>query len=389
MKAFYRFLDSDSIHHDNLMSSHYDSTKSEILDKKIILAVQDATTITLNKKEEIEGFYSVGATNGLVVQNTIAVDPSNNSPKFLGIIDQYLHHRKPKSKRLEKDREIFLWFRGIHAIKEQKREIIHVMDRGADASIIINEARKYEHNFIIRAKQSRPIITTNSECIIDFARSLSPLGKIKTYVRKNNKEQLLKFKICSSLVELPVPKYSTNIGKTKCNMVFIEEITKDENPLNWILLTSLEINSLNSAMKVVDYYKCRWIIEEFHKCMKTGFKLEETQLRTLKRIETLIAFVSISSIKLLEFRDLARSKSKNNAIKYLDKEDLEIIKAKFKLKDTNITISQFLIYIARMGGFLARKSDGNPGWITIWRGFKEFIKIKEGYELYRQMKTYG
>jgi hypothetical protein len=67
-------------------------------------------------------------------------------------------------------------------------------------------------------------------------------------------------------------------------LVFVEEITDSEDAINWLLLTSLEVNNLKDAIQIIEFYKHRWIIEEYHKCMKTGFKLEETQLRTLKRL---------------------------------------------------------------------------------------------------------
>lgn len=389
LKGFYRFLDSDSINHDNLIKNHCENTKEVIQECKVILAIQDATTIIIKKKEEIKGFYPVGASNGLIVQNTIAVDPNQNSPKIIGLLDQHIHHRKQKNERTQEDRESFLWFKGIHALKKQKFQIIDVMDRGADAAIVMHESKKYEHDFIVRAKQVRSLSDDNFKHLIDFSRQLKPTGRIKTKVRKNNKNSLLEFNISFSKVNLPPPKYNKDIGITHCNLVFVEETIDSKEPISWLLLTSLDVNNFKDAIQVVEYYKQRWIIEEYHKCMKTGFKLEETQLRTLKRLEALLAFVSISAIKLLEIRDLAKNKSKENAVKYIDKEDINIIKAYFKIEDKEINISQFLIYIARMGGFLARKSDGNPGWITIWRGFKEFIKIKEGYELYKEMSTCG
>ena len=115
--------------------------------------------------------------------------------------------------------------------------------------------------------------------------------------------------------------------------------------------------------------------------MKTGFRLEETQLKTLQRIENLLGFIAVSSVKLLQLRDIVRNDPKADAKEYVEKEDIDIVRAYYKIQEKEMTIEIFLKHIAQMGGFLNRKSDGNPGWQSIWEGWKFFLGIKEGVRL--------
>ena len=154
--------------------------------------------------------------------------------------------------------------------------------------------------------------------------------------------------------------------------VFEDGCKDDKEPLEWFILTSIDVRTLDDALKIVKYYSFRWIIEEYHKCMKTGFRLEETQLKTLQRIENLLGFIAVSSVKLLQLRDIVRNDPNADAKDYVEKEDVEIIRAYYKIENKEMTIDRFLRYIAQMGGFLNRKSDGNPGWQSIWEGWKFF-----------------
>ena len=118
--------------------------------------------------------------------------------------------------------------------------------------------------------------------------------------------------------------------------------------------------------------------------MKTGFRLEQTQLKKLQRIENLLGFIAVSSVKLLQLRDIMRNNPTADAQEYVEKEDINIVGAYYKIENTAMTINRFLRYIAQMGGFLNRKSDGNPGWQSIWEGWKFYLGLKEGVRLQKE-----
>lgn len=130
-------------------------------------------------------------------------------------------------------------------------------------------------------------------------------------------------------------------------------------------------------------YAMRWIIEEYHKCLKTGCRLEERQLKNTQRIERLMGFLNVVALKLLQIREQVKSNEQQLARDHIDMLTLQMLKEK-SLKDTSsMTLRDFWIEVARIGGFLARKGDGDPGWITIWRGWNEIQKLCEGARLLR------
>jgi len=112
----------------------------------------------------------------------------------------------------------------------------------------------------------------------------------------------------------------------------------------------------------------RWIIEEYHKCLKTGCRIEDAQLRTGKRLLALLGVLGVVATQLLQLRDLSRRQPETPAKEVVEKEIIEIVKRKYKLSG-EISLKELWRRIAMMGGFLGRRSDGNPGWQTIWAGW--------------------
>ncbi len=127
----------------------------------------------------------------------------------------------------------------------------------------------------------------------------------------------------------------------------------------------------------------RWIIEEYHKCLKTGCRLEERQLKNTQRIERLMGFLNVVALKLLQIREQVKSDQQQLARDHIDTLTLQMLQEKISKDTFSMTLRDFWIEVAKMGGFLARNSDGDPGWITIWRGWNELQKLCEGARLIR------
>ena len=271
--------------------------------------------------------------------------------------------------------------------------IVDVMDRGADAAEVIAASIENKHEFLIRAKRNRYVKDENYRLLFELGESLPIAGHTTLEVQGKNKRKRRKatLNLSFSKVTIPSPKRKKEIPPRECNLVRIHEscTPMDEEPIEWFLLTSLEVNNIEDAIRIMKYYSFRWVIEEYHKCLKTGFRLEKTQLKTLKAIENLLGFISVSAVKLLQLRDIVRTNPTANVTQYVEEEDINIAKAYYHIQDKHITIDKFLRLIAQMGGFLNRKSDGNPGWQTIWEGWKFFLYLKEGARLYKEGKICG
>ena len=132
-------------------------------------------------------------------------------------------------------------------------------------------------------------------------------------------------------------------------------------------------------------YACRWIIEEYHKALKTGAGIERTQLQERCRVEALLAILSLVAVRLLNLK-LAAAESPDLPLSAQDvePEDLCILEARFGRPPGGWTKRNLWICIARLGGFLARRSDGLPGWQTLWRGWNRLRAMSEGAQLMRR-----
>lgn len=395
IKAFYRFMDSDKVSHGALVLPHTLKSKERLSEEKVVLSIQDSTTLVFDRELDVEGAYDVGSIQGVLVHNTISVIPHKNYGLVDGLLHQIVHKRKPKATRTERDNEIRLWTDSIKAVGTPPAGtiIVDVMDRGSDSLFVMHCSKENGHEFIIRAHYNRLLKEGEHKYLFDFARSLPRSGEYALSIQGGHgkKGRIAKLGIAYSKITIPSPKNHRHQTPVECNIVHVQEAPspKVKEPLEWLLFTSLPVNSFNDALTVSKYYSYRWIIEEYHKCLKTGFRIEQTQLQTLDRIESLLGFIAVASIKLLQLRDIVRRDPQTDAKEYVEEEDIQIARAYYKVQQPTMTIDRFLRYIAQMGGFLNRKGDGNPGWQSLWDGWKFFLGLKEGVRLQKEIQLMG
>ena len=156
-------------------------------------------------------------------------------------------------------------------------------------------------------------------------------------------------------------------------------------PLHWILLTSLPCSGLAELKRIVARYAMRWWIEQYHKALKSGAGIEESQLEQGFRIENLLAVLAIVAVRLVNTQWLARNRPDEPVEPgSFGTSALKILSAKYEAPKGGWTNRSVLIAIAKLGGFLARKHDGMPGWQTIWRGWTKLMCMCEGLEILNQ-----
>jgi hypothetical protein len=133
---------------------------------------------------------------------------------------------------------------------------------------------------------------------------------------------------------------------------------------------------------VIEDYENRWLVEEYHKVLKTGCSVELHALRTADRLEPLIGLISIIGIRLFQLKLIGRSQPDAKAATHVPSSWLTCLKlARPKLKMTGMSVYTFFREIAKLGGFLGRTGDGEPGWQTIWHGYKRLHALLDGMAL--------
>jgi hypothetical protein len=158
-----------------------------------------------------------------------------------------------------------------------------------------------------------------------------------------------------------------------------------KQPLHWILLTSLPCATKAQVERIVGRYTARWWIEEYHKALKSGVGVEQSQLERGHRLEPLIGVLAVVAVRLLSTKMLARSRPETfEAAVSFGPLMLAILEKKLGKPKGGWTNANVVIATARLGGFIGRKSDGMPGWQTIWRGWQRLIWMAEGLETFNQ-----
>ncbi len=168
------------------------------------------------------------------------------------------------------------------------------------------------------------------------------------------------------------------------NVVEVREVNAPAGveALHWMLLTSLPCVRWAEVQRIVTRYATRWWVEEYHKALKSGTKVEESQMERGYRIESLVAVLAIVAVRLLNAKWLARARGDeavNEAV--FGPSALAILAARYGRPKSGWTHRSVLVAVARLGGFLARRHDGLPGWETIWRGWQRLIWMCQGLEI--------
>ncbi len=158
-------------------------------------------------------------------------------------------------------------------------------------------------------------------------------------------------------------------------------------PIRWKLLTDLPVNDLPAAIEKLDWYAQRWKIETFHKVLKSGCKAEESKLRTAERLTNLIAVLCVIGWRVFWLTMVNRTNPRTTATSVFTDREITILNhlAGDVRQPAKTTIAHYLTIVAKLGGYLARKADGPPGNLVLWRGLSRLTDIHLGVEIGKQL----
>jgi hypothetical protein len=152
-------------------------------------------------------------------------------------------------------------------------------------------------------------------------------------------------------------------------------------PVEWVLLSNVAADDLARASERVDWYSCRPIIEDYHRGMKSGMGIELPQFESADRLEPVIGLLSVSAAVLLQLRHAVRDPQAQHtpATRVVPKLwTLLVASQAYRDPHRQLSVKEFFVGVAKLGGHLARKHDGPPGWITLWRGWRKLHLMIEG-----------
>jgi hypothetical protein len=152
-------------------------------------------------------------------------------------------------------------------------------------------------------------------------------------------------------------------------------------PLRWVLLTSEAVVKFDDAWQVLEWYERRPLIEEYHKCLKTGCRVESRLYQDGARLAPVVGLLAVLAVRLVQLKTIARAQPAQSATNVVPSTWLRAVQLLLKRTKALTTVNDFFRGLAQLGGFLARKSDGEPGWQTIWRGMDKLILCHRGAEV--------
>ena len=420
-KATYRFYDNNLVTSDKVLSPHKDATLARIRSQDKVLVIQDTTELDFTGRQlKGAGPLSYKERTGFFNHASLAVTPDR---LCLGVIDATIWARDPeehhkndarKQKPIEK-KESYRWiesYRKACAVQRQCPDtvIISVSDREGDIyEYFVDYFQKPEAGraeWIIRGCQNRNLAeelddSAGSEYKKLYAEveSTRILGQVEFDIpkTKHRASRPVTQTIRATSVKLKAPyRKGRKLPEVEINVVLAKEENPPvgEEPIEWLILSSLPVNNFENACEVIKFYLCRWQIEVYFKVLKSGCKIEERQLETLERIQPCIALYMIIAWRVVYVMMLGRECPDLPCTILFDDDEWQSV---YAIKKRELppkippSLGEFVKMVASLGGHLGRKGDKPPGpkpmWIGIqrvtdfslaWRKFGPSSGIREG-----------
>ena len=395
LKAAYRLFDGGQVTFEAIARPHWELTKQAA--KGRCLVIGDTTEFDFGKDREIVGLGPTGngSGQGFLLHNALLVNAE--SEEIIGVAGQTIHYRKKKKSKkrensaqiLKRKRESEVWGTVIDQVgkPQNEAEYVHVFDRGGDSFEVYCRLLKNHGQWVIRAsKMSRYILAGESEermPLKDYLPQFQTLGHytLSLRARPGQAAREAQIEVRVGRIKMPRPRHvspwvrSLKQPPIAMNVIEVVEVDapKGVTPIRWVLFTSLPVTTFDDAWTVIGYYELRWLVEEYHKAIKTGCAAESRQLKAAGRLEAFVGLTSVVAIRLLQLKSLARTDPEVPAQRVVPRVWLQMLKLARKnlTRVHDLTVGQFYREVAKLGGFLGRKSDGHPGWITIWRGWEK------------------
>ena len=403
-KAAYRFFSrSDLVTFDALSGQHHQQTRSSMQALSRVLLICDGTEVNFTHHPATRGLSPIGdfKGRGFSLHSVMAVDERR---QIVGLAHQELFYRVPAVRGesrwqcVRRDRETLVWAKGIEAIGSppEGSQYIFLGDRAADHWGFYAACGQHGSDWLIRAYHNRGAALghdaeASSGMLLDLLRTLPALGGQTIEIRGHAQQatRRAKLQVSAGAMSIFVPAILRGQEVPRSVRLWAIRVWECEappgvEPLEWTLVTSVPTQSLEEALERAQWYAWRWLIEEYHKCLKTGCAIEERQLEESDRLEALLGMAVVLAVRLLQLKQHVQSRPQTPATTQIDALTLRVLALRRKLKKPPAALSlhEFWRETAKLGGFLGRKSDGEPGWQTLWKGWRELQLLVEGASLF-------
>lgn len=404
LKAAYRFFGQAGVTIESVTASHLERTRQACRQPGEYLLIEDTTLLDYSGRAASAqmGVIGDGDGRGFELHSALAVRVEGwtleQRPEgmVIGLFGQECRRPRPtpaletRGQRLSRPRKSQAWAAALRTAGRPPAECrwIYVADRESDFYEPLRLCQQQGVDLVVRAGYDHRL--ADELVHLQEAAAQGPvLGQMLVELRARGGQaaRQAEVEIRSREVTVDGPWRPGGWQAPLAKLKAVEVRENDppvgvKEPLHWLLLTSLPCDTWAQVQRVVGYYTARWWIEEYHKALKSGAGVESSQLEQVERLEPLIGILSVVAVRLLGAKLLARSRPGSGEVAAsLGLVLLAILEKKLGPPKEGWTNRNVVRAVARIGGFIGRKSDGEPGWQTIWRGWQRLIWMAEGANL--------
>jgi hypothetical protein len=404
-KAMDRLMNRPEVTHESVLQAHCQRTLGLMRQADgPVLVLHDTTELDYSGLHSIADLGSIGGNlgRGYLCHNSLAYDPTQR--RVLGLAHQILHERQvvgrkegTKRKRERQSRESRLWPRAVTAVgpAPAERLWVQVADRGSDTFEHLALHVANGSWFVIRSLGRRKVqpghdSPLKARSLRKYARSLPIQGSKAVVIGARAKQCEQHATVGIAFAEVLVHPPHVRRGEYEKRplrlwLVVVRELQPPQGrqALEWILLTNVPVVNEADAWERAGWYECRWVIEEYHKAQKTGCAIEELQFSSAQALQPMIALLSVVAVTLLNLRDASRDEATayRPATDYVDRRYVAVLSAwRCQNQKPDMTVREFYLALARLGGHQNRKRDRPPGWVVLWRGWMDLQHMLDGAE---------
>jgi transposase Tn5 family protein/transposase-like protein len=390
--AAYRFLGNEHIDWRDMMQPHWDRTTARMGQLPVVLCIADTTELNFNGQDiEGAGPLSYEAQVGMYLHATYAVTPDREP---LGVMNAWMWAREPRDANGRRGgvKESVRWIESYEIVAEQARalpdtRLVYVADREGDIAALMQRAQELGEpaDWLMRSQHNRALKGEASLWETVHAREV--LGHISFVLpgRGGQKAREVRQELRSQRVTLP--------GRAGVTLTCVEAYEVGApagvKPVIWRLVTNREAGDAHALIELVDWYRARWEIEMFFNVLKNACRVEALQLSQMERVEKALALYMVVSWRIARLIRVGRTCPELDASLFFAADEIHgahVLCKKARPKKPP-TLNQMIRMVASLGGFLGRKSDGEPGAKTLWIGMQRVMDavitiqiLRDGYD---------
>ena len=392
-QAAYRFFANENVDWQDILAPHIKNSVARMAAHDVVLCIQDTTELDFNgQKATGLGPLSYERQRGMYVHPTYAVSTSREP---LGVIDAWMWARELKDEDGIRAgiKESLRWIEGYERLAELSTQLpttrlVYVADREADIKALMVRARDLgiPVDWLVRSKTNRAL--PDGDKLWDSVIKDAPLGEIRFILPKGREHsgREVTQSVWAKMVEIPDGKK----GVIQVSCIIAKEMNPPagEKPVEWRLLTNRSVETFEQAQQIIGWYLARWEIEMLFHIFKNGCKIEAMQLGAIENIERALILYLVVAWRIARLMRLGRTCPDMDAALMFDRDEWQAayILNKQKLPQKTPTLNEVVRLVARLGGFLARKGDGEPGVKTVWLGMQRVIDFAAGVRYSRDQQ---